>query len=79
MLRNILKKKRMLGPFKMNGVLITALDEISNKLSEQYSSTFSTPDTNFSINIPREFFNVNENSINPRLIDISFSKEDIVK
>ena len=74
-----IKTKSTIGPFKINDELITGLDDISNKLSEQYSSTFSTPDPNFIINDPGDFFSVNENSSNPKLIDFSFSKEEIVK
>ena len=72
------KTKSTIGPFKINDELITALDEISNKLLEQYSSTFSVPDRDFSIDNPRDFFSENEESISSSLFDFSFSKEEII-
>ena len=47
-----IKTKSSIGPFKINDNLITAPEEISEKLSEQYSSSFSKPDLNHSIGDP---------------------------
>ena len=72
------KTKSTVGPFKIDDELITTHDEISNKLLEQYSSTFSVPDRNFSISNPRDFFSENEVSNSPSLSDFSFSREEII-
>ena len=73
-----IKTKSTIGPFKMDDELITDLNEISDKLLDQYSSTFSVPNKDFGISDPSEFFCENELSSSPNLVDFSFSKEDIV-
>ena len=74
-----IKTKSSIGPFKINDNLITAPEEISEKLSEQYSSSFSKPDLNYSIGDPKEFFSSNEDANNILLTDISFTREAIIK
>ena len=72
------KIKSTIGPFKIYDELVTALDDISNKLSEQYSSTFSIPHKEYHIDDTREFFSTDEIPSSPTLIDFSFTKEDII-
>ena len=74
--KKYIKTKSTIGPFKNEDKLITDLEDISQKLSEQYSSSFSTPNSNFSIGDSREFFRLNEDH-HPQLTDIYFTKEDI--
>ena len=51
-----IKTKSSIGPFRINENLIIDSDEISEKLKEQYSSSFSNPDPNYNIGDPKEFF-----------------------
>ena len=74
-----IKTKSSIGPFKMDDNLITAPEEISEKLSEQYSSSFSKPDLNHSIGDPKEFFSSTEDANNILITNISFTKESIIK
>ena len=74
-----IKTKSSIGPFKINDNLITTPEEISEKLSEQYSSSFSKPDSNYSINDPREFFSNTEGANDISLTDILFDRETIIK
>ena len=76
------KTKSTIGPFMVNEELITSGQEISNKLSEQYISSFSTPDTNHHIDDPETFFDVTEESQLPHktlLTNINFTREMIIK
>ena len=77
--KKYIKTKSSIGPFKINNKIITDLLNISRKLSEQYSSSFSIPNPNFSIGDPRDFFRHREDHNRPQLIDISFTKQDIEK
>ncbi|CAL4084644.1 unnamed protein product, partial [Meganyctiphanes norvegica] len=77
--RKRLKTKSSIGPFRIEDKLITAHEEISQKLSEQYSSSFSTPDPNQNIGDPKDFFNGTEDPNKVLLNDISFTREIIVK
>ena len=74
-----IKTKSCIGPFKINENLITAPVEISENLSKQYSTSFSTPDPNNNINNPREFFSTTEGSTDQILSDIHFTREMIIK
>ena len=71
--------KSSIGPFKINDNLITAPEEISEKLSEQYSSSFSKPDLNHSIGDPKEFFSSTEDATNILITNIFFTRETIIK
>ena len=77
--KKYIKTKSTIGPFKINNKIITNLLNISRKLSEQYSSSFSIPDPNFSIENPREFFRHREDHSRPQLVDIIFTKQDFEK
>ena len=77
--KKYIKTKSTIGPFKINNKIITDLLNISRKLSEQYSSSFSIPNPNFSIGDPREYFRHREDHNRPQLIDIFFTKQDIEK
>ena len=72
-----LKTKSTIGPFKMDEQLITLPKEISEKLLNQYSSSFSQPDVNKSIGNPREFFTVSEDPNMVQLTDINFTEDMI--
>ena len=61
----------------MDEVFITDLEGICQKLSEQYSSSFSTPNPNFNIGNSREFFRYIEDHNSPQLSDITFTKTEI--
>ena len=50
-----MKTKSSIGPFRIGDNLITDLEEISQKLSEQYTSSFSTPDLTQDIGDPKDF------------------------
>ena len=77
--RKHLKTKSSIGPFKVYEKLITSPKEVTQKLSEQYSSSFSKPDLSQSIGDPKDFFMVTENPDSVQLTDIIFTKEMIVK
>ena len=51
----------------MNEDIITEPNEISEKLSQQYVSSFSTPDMTQNIGDPKRFFSVTEESNEPLL------------
>ena len=53
--RKKLKTRSKIGPFRINGEIFNTLDDICKKLSEQYSSTFSSPDPNYRIENPQFF------------------------
>ena len=72
-----IKTKSTIGPFKVNEELITSFEEISEKLSEQYTSSFSTPDLNHSIGNPEVFFSNNAGVDSTFLTDFDFTKEMI--
>ena len=74
-----LKTKKSIGPFKLNEELISDLAEISKKLSEQYTSSFSKPDLNQSIGDPKEFFAFPDIPNKGLLTDIAFTREMILK
>ena len=75
--KKYIKTKSSIGPFKMDEVFITDLEDICQKLSEQYSSSFSTPNPNFNIGNSREFFRYIEDHNSPQLSDITFTKKEI--
>ena len=77
--KKYIKTKSSIGPFKIEDKFIADLVDISQKLSEQYSSSFSTPNPNFSVGDPREFFRYREDLNIPQLTDISFTKQEIEK
>ena len=74
-----LKTKSSIGPFKMDDKLINAPKEINQKLSEQYSSSFSEPDPRQSIGDPKDYFRVTENPNGVLLTDVTFTREMIIK
>ena len=73
------KTKSSIGPFRIDDELITEFEEISQKLSEQYSSSFSTPDPRQDIGNPNEFFDCKDDPNKTLLTDFIFTKEMIVK
>ena len=76
-----LKTKSSIGPFRIDNNLITEHGKISESLSEQYSSSFSSPDPHQNIGNPLEFFEVVEDqSTNTNLLtNIIFTREMIIK
>ena len=74
-----MKTKSSIGPFKMGKDIITALEEISQKLSEQYTSSFSVPDITQDIGDPKDFFSFPEDQRNSLLVDAEFTREIIIK
>ncbi|CAL4150287.1 unnamed protein product, partial [Meganyctiphanes norvegica] len=69
-----------IGPFKIDEELIASPEGISQKLSDQYTTSFSTPIPNQSIGDPKEFFSFTEEDPNNTLLtDIIFSREIIIK
>ena len=74
--RKYIKTKSTVGPFKINDKLITDSETICQKLSEQYSSSFSIPDPSFSIDDSRVFFKPNQEH-QCQLNDFCFTKEMI--
>ena len=58
--RKKLKTRSKIGPFSINGEIFNTLDDICKKLSEQYSSTFSSPDPNYRIENSQHFFPTEE-------------------
>ena len=73
-----IKTKSTIGPFKIEEKLITSFEEISEKLSDQYTSSFSKPDSDYSIDDPKMFFTEDESSNHTFLDNFSFTKEMIV-
>ena len=73
-----IKTKSSIGPFKINEKIITSLEEISEKLSEQYTSSFSTPDQTYKIDDPEQFFSNVNRPQGTLLTDINFSREMII-
>ena len=55
-----------------------SLENICEKLSEQYSSSFSSPDQNYKIENPRIFFSTEDDGVLPQLNDIDFTQESFV-
>ena len=74
-----LKTKSSIGPFKIDEELIASPEGISQKLSDQYTTSFSTPIPNQSIGDPKTFFSFKEDQSNTLLTDIIFSREMIIK
>ena len=72
------KVKSGIGPLKVNGQLITSPDDISECLSNQFSSVYSTPDPNHKIEDPESFFDLTDCDL-PSLQDIEFTEEMIEK
>lgn len=72
------KVKSGIGPLKVDGQFITSPDDISECLSTQYSSVYSTPDPRHKIEDPASFFDLSNNDL-PTLQDIDFSEEMIEK
>ena len=70
------KIKCVIGPLKVNDELITSAPDISEALSAQYSSVFSTNDPESAISDPMSFFDLNESAL-PTLTDINFSEQMI--
>merc|ERR1711895_272230 len=73
-----LKTKSIIGPFRINEEIFNTALDICGKLSEQYESSFSSPDPKYKIDDPNGFFSTAENEIGPKLEDIYFTKEMIV-
>ena len=73
-----LKTKNVIGPFRINDQIINTLKEISEKISDQYSSSFSIPDKNFKISNPEEFFDTNLKNGTPMLSDFQFNENSII-
>ena len=74
-----IKTRSTVGPFKIDEKLITSFEEISEKLSDQYTSSFSKPDLNYNIGDPKKFFTKDESSNCTYLDNFIFSKEMITK
>lgn len=74
-----IKTRSTIGPFKIEEKLITASEDISEMLSDQYTSSFSKPDLNHDIGDPKLFFTTDEASDSAVLSNFSFTKEMIVK
>merc|ERR1711874_566759 len=72
------KTKSIIGPFRINEEIFDTAQDICGKLSEQYVSSFSSPDPRYKIDDPKEFFSTGENKNSPQLEDIYFTKEMIV-
>ena len=72
-----LKTKNVIGPFTINDKVVNTLKEICEKLSDQYSSSFSVPDQNFQISNPKEFFDTDVRSETPILSDVHFTEKSI--
>ena len=71
-------KLSSIGPFRIDGVTFNSLENICEKLSEQYSSSFSSPDQNYKIENPRIFFSTEDDGVFPQLNDIDFTQESFV-
>ena len=76
--RKKLKTKNKIGPFDIEGEKFTSLLDICIKLVQQYSSSFSQPDPRYKIENPMEFFSINEESAEPKLDDIDFTRKSII-
>ena len=72
------KVKSGIGPLKVNDQLITSPIDISECLSNQFSSVYSPPDPGHKIEDPISFFNLSGNVL-PSLEDIDFTEEMIEK
>ena len=73
-----LKTRSRIGPFDIEGEKFTGLMDICVKLVEQYSSAFSQPDPRSKIENPTEFFSVGEDSTDPILDDVDFTRKSII-
>ena len=62
--------------FPNNGEIFNTLDDICKKLSEQFSTTFSSPDPNYRIENSQIFFSTEE--VGPQLNDICFTRNSFV-
>ena len=76
--RKKLKTRNKIGPFDIEGEKFTSLLDICIKLAQQYSSSFSQPDPRYKIENPIEFFPINEESAEPILDDINFTRKSII-
>merc|ERR1711913_267867 len=76
--RKKLKTRNKVGPFDIEGEKFTSFLDICIKLVEQYSSSFSQPDPRYKIENPIEFFSINEESAEPILDDINFTRKSII-
>ena len=72
------KAKSGIGPLKVNGKLITTPVEISECLSTQYASVYSTPDPSYKIDDPITFFDLSSET-HQSLVDIEFDEDMIEK
>ena len=75
--RKKLKTRNKIGPFDIEGEKFTSLLDICIKLVQQYSSSFSQPDPRYKIENSIEFFSINEESAEPILDDIDFTRKSI--
>ena len=75
--RKKLKTRSKIGPFRLNQEIFNTLDDICKKLSEQYSSTFSSPDPNYRIENSQKKFSTEE--VGPQLNDICFTRNSFVE
>ena len=76
--RKKLKTRSKIGPFDIEGEKFTSLLDICVKLVQQYSSSFSKPDPRYKIENSEEFFSINEDSAEPILDDIDFTRKSII-
>ena len=76
--RKKLKTRSKIGPFDIEGEKFTGLLDICIKLVQQYSSAFSQPDPRYKIENSTEFFSINEESADPILDDIDFTRKSII-
>ena len=72
------KERTKIGPFVDNKGKV--IDDIpANTLQKQYSDMWSSPRPEDKIDNPNEFFKVSDNKDEPKITDISFTKEKIRK
>merc|ERR1712179_878053 len=69
-----LKTKSIIRPFRINEEIFNTAQDICEKLSEQYDSSFSSPDPRYKIDDPKGFFSTEENKSGPKLEDIYVTK-----
>ena len=74
--RKKLKTRSKIGPFSINGEIFNTPDDICKKLSEQFSTAFSSPDPNYRIENSQNFFCTEE--VGPQLNDICFTRNSFV-
>ena len=72
------KVKSGIGPFNLNNRLITSPKDITECLSTQFPSVYSTLDPNHKIEDPVTFFDLSDTAL-PSLADMDFTEEMVKK